>query len=277
MRPVDIYLMPFAGVGHFSALGKVYRRFRFRRPLTVLIVAMGVGMAALFSSRSLVAQSHASISENRVVASPIVVGFLGGFVRADDRRHGEVPMAERLRTAYGDRVHVRLFENRERARAHDAILHWLDNNRDSRLSSQEKQNAQIILFGHSWGASAMISLARELQAEDIPVLLTIQVDSIRHGEDDSVIPANVAEAINFYQSSGFLHGQSKITAADPSRTKILGNFRLQYEKEPDECRTYPWFDRVLSKGHIAIDCDPLLWARVEGLIRTRLQPVAQPQ
>ena len=277
MRPVDICRMPFAGVGNFSVFGKVYRRFRFRRPLTVLIVAMAMGTAALISARPLVAQSHVAVSDNRAVASPIVVGFLGGFVRADDRRHGEVPMAERLRAAYGDSVHVEVYENRNEAKAHDAILHWLDGNRDGKLSSEEKQNAHIILFGHSWGASAMLSLARELQAEDIPILLTIQLDTIsRHGENDSLIPANVAEAINFYQSSGILHGQSRITAEDPSRTKILGNFRLQYDKEPDECRTYPWLARVLSKGHIALDCDPRLWSRVETLIRTRLQSVAQP-
>ena len=28
----------------------------------------------------------------------------------------------------------------------------------------------------------------------------------KHGEDDSVIPANVVEVINFYQPNGILHG-----------------------------------------------------------------------
>lgn len=37
----------------------------------------------------------------------------------------------------------------------------------------------------------------------MPVALTVQVDSIKkHGKDDSVIPANVAEAVNFYQPGG---------------------------------------------------------------------------
>lgn len=35
-----------------------------------------------------------------------------------------------------------------------------------------------------------------------------------------------------------------ITAADPSRTTILGNFEFKYEKEPAACRAYPWYDRV---------------------------------
>ena len=47
------------------------------------------------------------------------------------------------------------------------------------------------------------------------MLLTIQVDSIsKRGENDALIPANVAEAINFYQPNGLLHGQAQIRAAD---------------------------------------------------------------
>ncbi|MBV9180495.1 MAG: hypothetical protein JO356_04220, partial [Acidobacteria bacterium] len=132
--------------------------------------------------------------------------------------------------------------------------------------------ARVILFGHSWGASAAIYLARELERDGVPVSLTIQVDSIaKHGRDDSVIPANVAEAMNFYQPRGILHGRSAITAADSSKTKILGNLRLTYDKAPAECRLYPWYDRLLFKGHTAIECDPDVWSRVENLIRMRLE------
>ena len=127
----------------------------------------------------------------------------------------------------------------------------------------------------------MVSLARELQRDDIPVALTIQVDSVtKNAEDDSLIPANVAEAANFYQTGGILHGRCRIRAADPSRTMILGNFRFTYEKEPAECRAYPWYDRLLFKGHTAIECDPRVWSRIEALIRMRLPAVpqlAQPQ
>jgi len=57
------------------------------------------------------------------------------------------------------------------------------------------------------------------------------VDSERkHGQDDSIIPANVAEAVNFYQDKGIIHGRAKIVAANPSRTAILGNFNFIIEK-----------------------------------------------
>lgn len=211
-------------------------------------------------------------------ASPaLVIGFVGGFVHSDDLRHAEVQMAQQIQATYGNGVHVQIFENRRRAKAHELLLDWLNRGRDGKLTDEEKRSTRVILFGHSWGASAVVSLARELQRDGIPVALTIQVDSVtKNGEDDSLIPANVVEAVNFYQTGGILHGRSKIRPADPSRTMILGNFRFTYEKEPAECRAYPWYDRLLFKGHTAIECDPRVWSQVEALIRMRLPAVPQP-
>ncbi len=121
-------------------------------------------------------------------ASPaLVIGFVGGFVHSDDLRHEEVQIAHQIQATYGNGVHVLIFENRQRAQAHKLILDQL-NAEDRKLTDEEKRSTRLILFGHSWGASAVVSLARELQQDGIPVLLTIQVDSVtKNGEDDSVI------------------------------------------------------------------------------------------
>jgi hypothetical protein len=220
------------------------------------------------------AQTQFAASRDNEAAPVVVIGFLGGFVHNNDRRHAEVQTAQQLRATYGNGVHVEIFENRQRAEAHKSILDWLNRQRHGKLTDEEKRSARIILFGHSWGASAVVSLARELQRNGIPVLLTVQVDSIsKSGDDDSLIPANVAEAVNFYQTGGILHGRSKIRAADPSRTRVLGNFRFQYREQPAECRAYPWYDRLLFKGDTAIECDPRVWSQVEALIRMRLPAV----
>jgi hypothetical protein len=221
-----------------------------------------------------VAQTESADSTKGIVAPALVVGFLGGFVRSDDLRHSEVQIARQIQRTYGAGVLVRMFENREKAQALSLVVEWLSSAEYERRTEQKKSDLPIILFGHSWGASAVVSLARELERRDIPISLTIQVDSVRKkGEDDSVIPPNVAEAINFYQSGGMLRGRSTITAADPSRTRILGNFRFQYEKEPAECRSYPWYDRLLFKGHTAIECDPRVWSQIEAMIKVRLPEV----
>ncbi|MGB2671756.1 MAG: hypothetical protein WA829_14930 [Candidatus Acidiferrum sp.] len=201
----------------------------------------------------------------------IVIGFVGGFVRHDDRVHTEVQLVDRLREEYASGIYIQTFENHRGKDALIEVLRLLDANRDGNLSSEEKQNARIIIFGHSWGASETVELARELGNDGIPVLLTIQVDSVsKLGENDSVIPANVARAINFYQLDGFLHGQPRIHAADPARTHILGNFRSDYKSKPLTCGQYPWWDRAFMKPHIQIECDPAVWNQVESLIRSSL-------
>jgi hypothetical protein len=203
-------------------------------------------------------------------ARVIVVGFVGGFVRHDNAIHREVQMATDLRAAYPSGVEVRTFENHQGRQAHQEILRLLDSDRDGALSAEEKLKARIVLYGHSWGASEALSMARALQKDGVPVLLTIQVDSVWKGKDDKLIPANVAEAINFYQLDGLLHGQRQILAADPLHTQILGNFRSDYRTKPVNCDGYPWFARVFMKPHIEIESDPNVWDRVDSLIRSEL-------
>jgi hypothetical protein len=206
----------------------------------------------------------------------IVIGFVGGYVRHDDLVHSGVQLAAHLREDYPSGVYVNTFENHQGEKAHREVLRLLDTDHDGALSADEKHNARVVIYGHSWGGSETVALANELNRDGIPVLLTIQVDSVaKSGEDDSVIPPNVAQAINFYQSEGLLHGRPAIRAADPARTRILGNFRQDYAAKPIRCDAYPWWDRIFMKSHIEIECDPRVWKQVETLIRSKLPPITR--
>jgi hypothetical protein len=204
-------------------------------------------------------------------APPIVIGFLGGFVRHDDAVHSTVQVAQSLQKDYSAAVHVETFENRRMSDAHDLILRLLAPGRKGDPTDEQKRSARVILYGHSWGASTVVALARNLKADGIPVLLTIQVDSVaKSGQNDAIIPENVSYAANFYQDKGFVRGQQKIQAADASRTQILGNFRIDYTANPISCPQYPWYTRVFMRSHIEIECDEHVWQRVEDLIRQQL-------
>ncbi|HVV45746.1 MAG TPA: hypothetical protein VHC72_11080 [Bryobacteraceae bacterium] len=205
--------------------------------------------------------------------SAIVVGFVGGFVRHTDEAHREVQLANELRRDYRSGVDVEVFANHA-AQAHRRILSLLDGDRDGSLSGAEKSRARIVLYGHSWGASEVVATARALDKDRIPVLLTIQVDSVRKpGENDGLIPANVAEAVNFYQLDGLLHGRRLIQASDPARTHILGNFQSSYKTKKVNTDSYPWYARLFMGPHIQIEADPRVWDRVELLIRSKLGPI----
>jgi hypothetical protein len=204
-------------------------------------------------------------------ATVIVIGFVGGFVHRNDTVHREVQVANHLSKDYPSGAEVRIFENHSGRQAFNEVMHLLDSNHDGNLSAEEKRDARIVLYGHSWGASEAVALARSLQKESVNVLLTIQVDSVsKPGKDDKLIPANVAEAVNFYQLDGFLHGQRQIVAADPSHTQILGNFQFNYKSNPVNCDGYPWYARMFMKPHIEIESDPKVWNQVESLIRSKL-------
>ena len=164
-----------------------------------------------------------------------MIGFVGGFISHDNAVHGGVKLAARLREDYPSGAYVKVFENHRGDAAHREILRLLDTDHDGTLSSEEKQRARIVIYGHSWGGSETVALARQLEKDGVPVLLTVQVDSVgKIGENDEVIPPNVTQAVNFYQLNGMLHGRAKIRAADASRTQIIGNFQYDYDKESGE-------------------------------------------
>ena len=210
-------------------------------------------------------------AEDITLSNVIVIGFVGGFVRHDDVRHPEVRFAGLLRERYSSVVHAEVFSNHDGKKALRRVLQLLDTDGDGVLTAGEKQLASIIIYGHSWGGSQAVTLARQLGRQGVPVLLTIQVDSVhKPGHDDAVIPPNVRNAINFYQTKGLIHGRSSIRAADSSHTNIIGNFQMTYQDRRINCDNYPWVARHLNKPHNKIENDPLVWEQIASMIDSEL-------
>jgi hypothetical protein len=236
----------------------------------VLSDAVSVKMATAGTDT---AMASAASSVVKLSSQPlIVVGFAGGFVRSTSTVHGEVELAARLRARYGATIRAEVFENHRGDEAYREILR-LAGLSNSTAPSAKKKAARIILYGHSWGASEAVAIARRLKQDGVPILLVAEVDRVaKPGEDDSVIPANVVQAINFYQVDGILHGRPRIEAADPAATTILGNIRFSYKDKGVPCPGYPWYTRLLTKPHIEIENDPRVWKEVEALIAAKVTP-----
>lgn len=199
----------------------------------------------------------------------IVVGFVGGFVKPDDVKHPEVLFAHYLRSRYGSAIHAEIFGNHDAKGAAERLAEWL--NTGGLLTSIEKKEVKIILYGHSWGASEVLAFARELERREIPVALTIQIDSVRKlHQNDRTVPANVEKAVNFYQTHGLTPGQKLIVPADPSRTKILGNYHMTYQAHQIRCDNYKWLSRAFNKAHHQIENDPHVWDQIGLLIDSEL-------
>lgn len=210
-------------------------------------------------------------SSRRISQKAIVIGFLGGYVKRDDVKHPEVLFADYLNNRYGPALHAEVFGNHEAKRALDLIIDRVDDNKNRPRIPADKNTMRIILYGHSWGASQVLTFARELEMRGIPVALTIQVDSVRKmRQNDRTVPPNVAKAINFYQRKGFTPGRPLIVPADAQRTTIIGNFHMIYNDPNIRCDNYRWFSRVLNKPHHLIENDPHVWDQIVLLIDSEL-------
>ena len=212
-----------------------------------------------------------SAVRNHAVEKAIIIGFVGGFVRSGDIRHPEVEFAAHLREIYPSVVHTEVFANHDGTHALHRVLALLSEDGPGVLASRGTQRATIIIYGHSWGASQAVTLARDLGRMEIPVSLTIQVDSVhKPGHEDAVIPPNVHNAVNFYQTKGLIHGRSRIRAADPERTNIIDNFHMSYQDRHINCDNYPWIARHLNRPHHEIENDPRVWEQIAAMIESEL-------
>lgn len=195
----------------------------------------------------------------------LILGFMAGREAWDNDRRPVRKMALRLRALNLPGVHLETIENTRRDLAIQLVCNALDRNGDGKLDAQELGAARVILYGHSFGGAAVVKLARQLQQMGVPVLLTVQVDSV--GIDDQVIPPNVARAANFYQRNGLLiRGQPAIRAEDPQKTLIVGNFKYDYAHKDVDRSGAPAYENIFAVAHAKIASDPEVWAKVQELI-----------
>ena len=111
----------------------------------------------------------------------------------------------------------------------------------------------------------MVKLARQLKKMDVPVALTVQVDSV--GRSDRIIPSNVARAANLFQRNGwFIRGEPDIKAEDPARTTIIGNFEFDYSHKQINVSRVPFMKKAFRVAHTRMEYDPDVWTKVEEML-----------
>ena len=198
----------------------------------------------------------------------LIIGFLGGVERWNDPNRGIRKLTMKLRQT--PEIHAESFGNSHSNTALRLIVKALDTDGNHILSDQERSQARIILYGQSLGGQTTIRLARALNKRQIPVLLTVQVDSV--GPTDHTIPPNVQSAVNFYQRELLtVRGRTNIHAADPQKTVILTNKQFHYPPlVPISPKPKGWARRHLGGAHARMEADPKLWAEVESYIRQTL-------
>jgi alpha-beta hydrolase superfamily lysophospholipase len=203
-------------------------------------------------------------------APVLILGFMGGRDSWDDARPGVGRLAKKLREMGLPGVQVATVENTRRRTAMELVRRTFDRNGDGELDLPERERARLILYGQSFGGAAVVKFARELKRLGIPVMLTVQVDSV--GRNDAVIPSNVAAAANLFQRDGIIiHGRTPIQAEDPGKTNVIGNFEFSYRDRAISLSGVPWYKKAFRIAHTRMDRDPAVWNNVEELILSALR------
>ena len=199
----------------------------------------------------------------------LILGFMGGRDpwNADNNLRR---LALKLQSMNNPLLHVETLENRKRDLAIRLLRNAFDRNQDGRLDEQESASVRLILYGQSFGGAAVVKLARQLKEMNVPILLTIQIDSV--GRADKVIPSNVWRAANLFQRNGrIIRGEPRIVAEDPAKTTIIGNFEFDYRRKAVDISKVPWHKKIFREDHNKIEHDPDVWAKVEKLITDAIQ------
>ena len=194
----------------------------------------------------------------------LVLGFLGGRERWDSPREGVRKLALELRSQTIAGLHVETVENVRRDLALELVRNALDRNQDRKLSNEEKASARLILYGQSFGGAAVVKFANQLNELNIPVILTIQIDSVGRGDD--LIPENVRFAANLFQRNGIVIRGEPVIRTKSSKTRIIGNFEYDYKNKAIDLSGVPWYKKLFRKSHTKMNLDPDVWNRVKQLI-----------
>jgi hypothetical protein len=195
----------------------------------------------------------------------LILGFMGGREPWNNDKHCVRRLALKLRSMNLPDVRVETVENKKRSLAMELVKNAFDRNHDGKLDQRECSSAKLILYGQSFGAAAVVKFARQLNQIGVPVLLSVQVDSI--GRHDSIIPSNVARAANLFQRNGwFIRGEREIFAEDPTKTAIVGNFKFDYSHSQIDISKVSWMKKSFRIAHTRMEYDGEAWGKVEELI-----------
>ncbi|MEW6206888.1 MAG: hypothetical protein AB1631_00870 [Acidobacteriota bacterium] len=200
----------------------------------------------------------------------LVLGFMGGREPWNNDKRAVRKLALKLRSMNLPYLHVETVENKKRHLAIELIRNAFDRNLDGHLDQQECASVRLILFGHSFGGAAVVKLARQLKRMNVPVSLTVQIDSI--GRGDKIIPSNVSRAANLFQSNGLIiRGEKQILPEDPNKTTIIGNYRYDYRNKKVDIKEVSWLKKVFRAAHTKMEYDPEVWSKVEEMILSEIR------
>lgn len=167
----------------------------------------------------------ATRTENSAGCRIIYLGIVGALEPANNKHSGIVQIRETLEGKQFSDVCAKSVSPYVWTEGRDWLMQHFPPHPGA-LTPQELQHSpKVILVGHSMGGWAIMSVARDLRDRDIPVELTVQVDSV--GLTDYTIPRNVKSAAIFHANDVLMFMTTKhVRLEDPAHTKIVADVKV---------------------------------------------------
>jgi hypothetical protein len=164
----------------------------------------------------------ARVEDSGAACKILYVGFVGAMEPAGHKNSGIVQIRDTLRGPEYSDVCAESFIPIDWSSGLNWILKHFPSH-PGPLTSEELASApSVILVGHSTGGWAMLTVARDLRDRNIPVELTIQIDSV--GITDATVPRNVKSGAIFHARDILMFMTTKnLRTEDPMHTKIVTN------------------------------------------------------
>ena len=191
----------------------------------LFLCARAVPAQELRSTTGRVASASKPAATRTSNCSILYLGFVGALEPPNNKYSGVVQIREALEGLRSPDVCATSFSPYAFAEGRNWLLKHFPSHAGELTAEELERSPKVILVGHSMGGWAVISLARELSSHDIPVELTIQVDSV--GIADRTIPRNVKSAAIFHANDLLMFLTTKnLKREDPTRTKLVANVRV---------------------------------------------------
>jgi hypothetical protein len=200
-----------------------------------------------------------SLAERDPSCRIIYLGFVGALEPSQNKHSGVVQIGETLRGDDYPDVCAKSYSPYVWTDGLQWLLEHFPAHSGALTLEELKYCPKVILVGHSMGGWAMISVARRLRSRDIPVELTIQVDSV--GITDYTIPRNVKNGALFHARDVLLPLTTKhLRLEDAARTKMVANITVNgagHESITRDPRIRELVLRTVANLRVALAATPL--------------------
>ena len=206
--------------------GGVYRAAILTSLLSWLCVAVVAGQERS-GALNMSAREPRAASNELATCQILYLGFVGALEPPGNKYSGVVQLRDFLKAPQFSDVCAKVYSPYTWTDGRDWLLSHFPTHAGALTEAELEEAPKVVLVGHSMGGWAMLCVARELRAREIPVELTVQVDSV--GITDYTIPRNVKAGAIFHAHDVLMFMTTKnVRLEDPAKTRLVANVLVSH-------------------------------------------------